>query len=85
MEMPSAKHRRNLLQKQNSENEMIDNLRGSSALETADEGTIGLVSSSMVQIGRITDLTFNDWEYTNHAITINGWGTDGPTPYWTIR
>ena len=43
MEMPSAKHRRNLLQKQNSENELIDNLRGSSALETADEGTIGLV------------------------------------------
>ncbi len=45
------------------------NLRGS-ALETGDRS--GMLTSSMVQIGRMTDLTYNDWEYTNHAITVNG-------------
>ncbi|KAK6589787.1 preprocathepsin c precursor [Cryptosporidium xiaoi] len=33
----------------------------------------------------IPNKQLNGWEYTNHAITIVGWGEENGIPYWIIR
>ncbi len=27
----------------------------------------------------------NDWEVTNHVVSIVGWGVENGTPYWRVK
>jgi len=37
------------------------------------------------QASDITPKTSNEWEETNHAVLITGWGNDKGVPYWKVK
>jgi len=41
--------------------------------------------SGVFEASQVAPATVNEWEETNHAVLVTGWGMEGNTPYWNVR